>query len=73
MLWILHKTNCRKVLLAYAERKWPGKFTRVRQEVYEHLERELRNSIEIFIAEHPTLGKTLSMSTHHRVKKEKDS
>jgi hypothetical protein len=40
--------------------KWPGKFTRVGKDTFEHLETQLMLLMDNFVFSHPTLGKTLS-------------
>jgi hypothetical protein len=57
---LINKAECKRLLLGLAERKWPGKFTRVAGNVYGYLEDDLRMTIEGFIRQHPTLGKTLT-------------
>jgi len=62
----INKAQCREYLLAAANRKWPGKFTRVADNVYPHLEAEFQRVMDEFIRAHPTLGKTLSMGAPKR-------
>ena len=63
---LLNRSECKKTVLGFAETKWPGKFTRVSQDVFEYLETCLRTDIIQLIQEHPTVGKTIQMRTHKR-------
>ena len=56
---LINKSECRKLLLGLAERRWPGKFTRVSADVFRVVEADLRGEIQEFVNGHPTIGKTL--------------
>lgn len=55
----MNKKAMRSFLLDYAGRRRPGKFTRVSDNVFEHLEFKLREAARSFVDGHPTLGRTL--------------
>jgi hypothetical protein len=60
MSQFINKAACRRYLLDRAASKWPGKMTRVANEVFEFLDSSVRTDMEVFIRGHPTIGKTLT-------------
>jgi hypothetical protein len=68
---LINQSECRKAILAYAERRRPGRFTRVSTDVFEHLDTFLRVEIQNVVHQHPSIGKTLQMTTHRRNPKDK--
>jgi len=66
---LLNRSECRKILLARAERRWPGRMKRVSQDVFDFLETSLRSDCDAFVHSHPSVGKTLQFATHKRKKK----
>ena len=65
----INKSECRKILLARAERRWPGRMKRVSQDVFDFLETSIRSDCVAFVRGHPSIGKTLQFKTHKRKKK----
>lgn len=63
---LLNQSSCRHLLLTLANEKWPGKMTRVSQDVFDFLETRIRSDCCSFVRNHPTVGKTLQYKTHKR-------
>lgn len=63
---ILNRSACRQLLLQIAHDRWPGKFTRVSQEMLDFLETSLRSECRELVRTHPTLGKTLQIRSHKK-------
>jgi hypothetical protein len=59
----INKKACRRALLEMAERRWPGKMTRVAENVFEHLDISVFAKMQEFVRFHPTVGKTLTTGT----------
>jgi hypothetical protein len=47
--------------------KWPGKFTRVSNDVFDFLEVDTMLRMDKFVFSHPTVGKTLSTGIKKKV------
>jgi len=69
---LINQAECRRLVLAFAQERWPGKFTRVSQEVFDALEATMRKDIHGIVQQHPTVGKTIMLSTHERKGPEED-
>lgn len=70
---LINRTECRRLLLSFAQERWSNKFTRVSQEVFDALEATMRKGIWEIVLQHPTVGKTIMLNTHKRKDVEKDS
>lgn len=56
---LLNRSAVKRRLLDAADRKWPGKFTRVSKNAVDDIEVATAAAIDQFIKDHPTIGKTL--------------
>ena len=65
---LINQSECRKLLLSLAEKRWPDKFTGVQKKVYQYLEACLRTEAMRFVNQHPTKGKRLMISANKRKK-----
>ncbi len=65
---LINRTSCRQALLANANQRWPGKMTRVQNEIYAHLDTVIQTEIRNLIKMHPTVGHTVMISTKTRQK-----
>lgn len=57
---LVNRTRCRQYLLERAETRIPGKFTRVSEDVFRHLDTVLRTEMQKLITRHPCKGKTIN-------------
>ena len=55
----INKSEVRARALALADRKWPGKFTRVSREFLNRINDQVELVLQREISQHPTLGRTL--------------
>lgn len=62
----ISKSKCKKYLIEMSQKHRNGKFTRVGQDVFEHLEFYLKREMEDFVKRHPSIGKTLQTGTRKK-------
>ena len=67
-IMLINKTNCRRALLGYADRRWPNRMKSVQSAVYDYLDTCLRTNILKFVNQHPSIGKTLMVASVPRIK-----
>lgn len=66
------RSQCKRFLLDMSKKYRNGKFTRVGEDVFEHLEFHLQREMIAFVRSHPTIGKTLKTGTTKRKKADDD-
>ena len=62
----INKQECKRFMLEMSKKHRNGKFKRVGQDVFEHLNFELQRKMVDFVRMHPSLGVTLKTGTNKR-------
>jgi|688.fasta_scaffold299580_6 hypothetical protein len=68
MASLINRSACKKFVLSVAEDTRTKKFTRVSADVFDHLEYVMQKAIRDLVRTHPTIGKTIMMSSKTREK-----